>query len=355
MRVKVYLQVALIVIISFFSSSFSFSQNDEFTEFNEESSIQNIQQDSLLSDEFGESFDELDQSTGEFFEDEISSEEIPISYNRLNWAIAILLFTILAGILVRIKSTRKLRVLFLLASMVFLGFYRGGPGIISSLQNTYLLFIGFNTNWQAIILFLGLLPITYFFGKVFCGWACYLGALQEFLYIGRIKLFQTEKAQKIMRITRYIVFGLLLIQLTITNTILWNKIGPFKVAFNLYSTNLTGYILLAILLISSLFIYRPFCKAICPAGLIFGWITKIPGAAVLGINSSCAGCKTCSTSCKINAITRDKKQSKLDNQECIMCGECMDDCNIKSISTKRKGEKHHGKIILKGIKISNNI
>ncbi len=52
----------------------------------------------------------------------------------------------------------------------------------------------------------------------------------------------------------------------------------------------------------------------------------------------------------MNAITRENKISKLDNQECIMCGECMNDCKTMSISTKRKGGKHHAKIILKGIK-----
>lgn len=305
------------------------------------------------TDEFSEiddEFSEFDNSSEEFVEYEgdvapVIVEEV--SYNRLYWDLAILVFTILAGVFVRYKYTRNLRVVFLLAAVVFLGFYRGGPGIISSLQNTFLYFLGLSTNWQAIILFIGLLPVTYFFGKVFCGWACYLGALQEFLYIGRVKIFQTEKAQKVMRIIRYVVFVILILQLTFTQTILWNKIGPFKVAFNLVSPNITGYILLGILLVSSLFIYRPFCKAVCPAGLVFGWITKIPGASVIGINDTCSGCKTCNTSCKINAITRDNNVSKLDNQECIMCGDCLSDCKTTSNNIFRKSKNHYGKIKLK--------
>jgi polyferredoxin len=142
----------------------------------------------------------------------------------------------------------------------------------------------------------------------------------------------------------------LLIQLTVTDTILWDEIGPFKTAINLYSPNLTGYILLGVVLVSSVFIYRPFCKVICPVGLIHGFVSKIPGASVLGINNSCAGCKTCNTSCKINAITRDEKISKLDNEECIRCGDCMDDCNIKSMSIYTNGNNHKHKIYLKGIK-----
>ena len=329
------------------------AQNDEFSEFDQETEIENIQSidNEFTDDEFSnDEFSTDDDEFSEFLEN--SSEEIKprTNWNRFYWAISILFATLLSGIFVRFEATRKIRPIFLLAAVVILGFYRGGPGIISSFQNTFLFFIGVTDKWPAIVLFLGLIPITYFFGKVFCGWTCYLGAIQEFLYIGKFKILQSEKSQKIMRIIRYVIFVILLTQLTITQGIEWSTIGPFKVIFNLFSPNITGYVLLVILLISSLFIHRPFCKMACPAGLFYGWITKLPGASVLGINDSCAGCKTCSISCQINAITREGTTSKLDNQECIMCGECMSDCKIKSIQPFKKGEKHHGKITLKGIK-----
>jgi ferredoxin len=296
-------------------------------------------------DEFSEGSDEF----GEFSEGETMSKP-KTNWNRFNWAIGILFFTLLAGIFVRHEKTRKLRPLFLLGAVAILGFYRGGPGIISSFQNTFLFLIGASGKWTAIVLFLGVLVLTYLYGKVFCGWICYLGAIQEFLYIGDIKILQSEKAQKIMRSIRYVILGILLVQLAVSQSIEWSKIGPFKVIFNLYSPNITGYVLLVILLISSLFIHRPFCKMVCPAGLIFGWVTKIPGASVLGITTSCAGCKICNTSCEIRAITREGKISKLDNQECIMCGGCMNDCKIKSIKPFTNNKEHHGQITLKGIK-----
>ncbi len=346
----------LAVFVLSFVSLISFAQTDKSTKFKE-----NTEQVSK-TDEFDNNSDEFDNT--EFVDDsttdefsEFSDEDVVVSeavhktnWNRFNWAIGILFTTFIAGIFVRHEKTRKLRPLFLLATVVILGFYRGGPGIISSFQNIVLILLGQYWKWTAGILFIGVIILTYFQGKVFCGWICYLGAIQEFLYIGKIKILQTEKAQKIMRIIRYVLLALILVQLIITQTIEWSKIGPFKVIFNLYSPNITGYILLGILLISTLFIHRPFCKMVCPAGLIFGWVTKFPGASVLGITNSCAGCKTCNTSCKINAITRDGKESKLDNQECIMCGECMNDCKIKSIQPFRNNKTHKGQITLKGIK-----
>jgi len=351
---RIYPYIFLIVLLLF--SSTSYSKIDDFSDFENDTALtQTNDEFSETSDEFSEeSTDEFSEgNTDEFseFSEEAEEEYVPkTNWNRFNWAIGILFATLIAGFFVRHEKTRKLRPLFLLAAVVVLGFYRGGPGIISSFQNVILVAFGQYWKWTAGVLFLGVIILTYFQGKVFCGWICYLGAIQEFLYISKIKILQTEKAQKIMRIIRYVLLAAILIQLILTQSIEWSKIGPFKIIFNLYSPNLTGYILLGILLISSLFIHRPFCKMVCPAGLIFGWVTKIPGASVLGITNSCAGCKTCSTSCKINAITRDGKTSKLDNQECIMCGECMSDCNIKSIAPFRNNKEHKGKIVLKGIK-----
>ncbi len=370
-------QIILVLIIVFSFSIFDVQANtfilSQDTEFNDDSNFDkgfeeknnkntttDFQDEKKASDEFDTGGDEFssdtENSSDEFSEFSENSEEIEepqhkTNWNRFNWAIGILFATLLAGFFVRNEKLRKLRPVFLLASVVILGFYRGGPGIISSFQNTFLYAIGVSWKWTATILFIGVVILTYFQGKVFCGWICYLGAIQEFLYIGKIKVLQTARAQKVMRIIRYILLGAILVQLIITQTIEWSKIGPFKVIFNLYSPNITGYILLVIVLLSSLFIHRPFCKMVCPAGLIFGWITKIPGAAILGIdNNTCAGCKTCNTACQINAITRDNKTSYLDNQECIMCGECMNDCQIKSIQPFRKNKEHQSQIVLKGIK-----
>ena len=359
MKIK---QIILAVLLLIFTVSIQ-AQTQDSTEFDEFDNIESIdstkneqgtENDEFSDDEFNnDEFSSDDEfSSGDASEDfsNTADADKPVSYNRLYWAIAILLYTILAGIFVQFKATRKLRGLFLMVGLVILGFYRGGPGVISSFQNSYLLAIGVEVNWQAIVLFIGLIPVTYLFGKVFCGWVCYLGAIQEFLHIDKVKLFQSEKAQKVMKIIRIVVITALIIQLTFTHIILWNKIGPFKVAINLFSPNITGYVLLGLVLISSVFIHRPFCKTICPVGLLHGFISKLPGASVLGIDTSCAGCKTCNTSCQINAITRDGKTSKLDNQECIRCGDCMDDCKISSISIYKKGGQHNDKIILKGIK-----
>ena len=356
MKSFIYGLLALTLWLGATSYGFAQSEFDDFD--NNTTAVSSAEaEDEFAEDEFndsaGDEFSEFQEDTAA---DEFAAvdDDVMIHYHtnwtRFYWALGILSATLLAGFFVRFKKTRSLRPLFLLAAVVVLGFYRGGPCIISSFQNTILVALGYSNAWPAIVLFLGVVVLTYFFGRVFCGWTCYLGAIQEFLHIGKFKIWQSKKAQKRMRIVRYIALVALIIQLVITHHIEWYEIGPFKVLFNLYSPNLTGYILLGILLISSLFIHKPFCKMFCPVGLVLGWVTKIPGASVLGITDSCTGCKSCDIACQINAITRDGKVSELDNQECVMCGECMNSCRVESIGPFRNSSKHKNQIILKGVK-----
>ena len=338
-------RVLFITVALLFANLCAISADDEFQEFDEFEQVDTAGSEFVSADEF-ESFEQV--STGEECSESCSGEGCSGEKGKANtnWVYGILLFTIVAGIFVRFKSLRSLRGLFLLSSLVILGFYRGAcPCPIMSFQNGILALFGMEMQWHKLLWFVGLIPITYLLGKVWCGWICHLGALQEFLFVpGKVKILQSAKAQKIMRYTRMALLVILIAQLAITKTNLFKNIDPFKVAFNLYSINITGWILLGLLLLSSVFIYRPFCKTVCPIGLVLGWISKIPGAAVIGVKGDCTGCVSCFRSCKINAITRDDKFSMLDNQECIACGECIQGCSKKTLQFVRKN-KNHGDIV----------
>ncbi|MCU7549305.1 4Fe-4S binding protein [Chitinophagaceae bacterium LB-8] len=250
------------------------------------------------------------------------------------WAGGMLMVTILAGILIRYKATRVARPFFLVASVALLGFYRGScPCPISWLQVSFLYFTGQESHPVKAMWFLALIPITYFGGRVWCGWVCHLGALQELLHFpGKFNFLSSSKAQKIMRYTRLVVFFALIAQLLVTQTILWNKVDPFKTAYNLMASNVVSWVLLAMILVISVFMYRPFCKTACPVGLVLGWMSKIPGTAAISPKEGCIGCKMCSTACKSRALTYNNKVVILNKQECITCGECIEACKLKSLT-----------------------
>jgi NAD-dependent dihydropyrimidine dehydrogenase PreA subunit len=245
------------------------------------------------------------------------------------------LFTllILISFLIRYESFRKTKGLFLMASVVYLGFFKGAcPCMISSFQNTILAILGSDIEWVSMVWFLGLIPLTFFFGKVWCGWLCHLGGLQEFLFQSpKLNILKLQKTQNILRYIRVGFLVVLIIQLLITRSNIFIHYDPFKVAFNLFSANLTGYILLIPLLISSVLIYRPFCRTVCPIGLILGWVALIPGARQLSKKDSCIDCISCSKSCQSKAMIYENKKSELQVQDCILCGDCMGSCKKHSL------------------------
>lgn len=334
-----------------FSEFKAFNENDSSDEFDEFKTF----------DEFKE-FTEGDSTSACTQVCEKTCARKAAEKNRQTWVIIILVFTVIAGILARFSATRNLRGLFLIASLMIVGFYKAGcTGCpINSFQSIFLWFFGLfgdeevRTSLSSVLLIIALVPVTYLLGRVYCGWICHLGALQELIYRpAKFKVMQTPKAQKILKYTRYGLLTVLIVQLGIMGIRYWCRIDPFVNIFGfrdfylmltetkVFDTELIIImILVVLLLISSVFTFRPFCRTACPVGLILGLISKIPGASVIGLKSECSGCKLCNAACDVKAITRSEKISSIDNMDCIMCGDCVDACGKNGLNFFRKSKKH---------------
>jgi len=341
------MKIHLIIFLNILFSFSIFSQEDEFKPFNEDTT--------QTTDEFTE-FKEFDSDTSHICL--AKCKGCPNAQNNnfdnfdLSWGSTLtitliaLTLTIISGFLVRFNKTRNLRPIFLLIGLVFFGFYNGAcPCMISSFQNLILFLSGVEINLTSMLWFLGLIPITFIFGKVWCGWVCHLGALQEFLFRpNNFVWLKTEKTSYYLKIIRYVLLAALVIQLLIMGEIFWCKIDPFIGIFNInlnYNYEIVSGILIVLLLISSIFSFRPFCRTVCPVGITLGWISAIPGASILGLkNSDCISCKNCNDSCDINAIMKRKRISYLDNKECIACGNCIDNCKNFGIQHVRKNKQN---------------
>lgn len=362
---KLYLFLGFIVVLSLLSTSFLHSKyisrdsceafsdstnfdefvipGDEFVPMDDTSGFIQIQ----AFEEDGEIFstDDLDEFSLEI-EDISEAEKLTILEslieNKKHIIELLTMFSmlIIIGLLFKKHWFWRLRPLFLVAMLVWLGFIHGGcPCMISSFQNMVLAILGVKINWVSLFWFLGLIPLTYFFGKIWCGWLCHLGALQEFLFsTTKLEILKKERHQKMIKYFLIVVFVILIAQLIITRTNVFIHYDPFKVAFNLFSAYKFGYVLLVILLALSALIYRPFCRGFCPVGLIMGWITLIPGAMNMNIikRNNCSDCSLCSKTCKSNAISYKNKVVSINNTDCIACGDCAYSCKKNAFSFSRK-------------------
>jgi ferredoxin len=173
--------------------------------------------------------------------------------------------------------------------------------------------------------------------KFICSWGCQLGTLQDFIFrlnrnskdtkglIGQIKV-----SFMITNSIRVIFFLLLVTAAFIWATDIVEPIDPFKV-FKPQAIGIAGGLFISLILIASLFVYRPWCHFFCPFGL-FGWfVEKISIFKIKVDYDKCISCMACSKACPSTVMETILKQDKI-IPDCFSCGTCLETCPVNAIS-----------------------
>jgi Pyruvate/2-oxoacid:ferredoxin oxidoreductase delta subunit len=234
------------------------------------------------------------------------------------------IFTGLILYLLRLEALRKP---FLILSLIVLGFYLGGcPCAVGVV---FKILIG-----GGIALFLIPVAISVIWGRVFCGWTCPLGAVQEFVHAGKLGVRVPDRMDKYLKYLKFVILGVFGYLTITTGNYIWGDYEPFKVLFNFQGTATATAILLITLLVS-LFIERPFCRYACPLGAVFVLTSRSVLRKVGPDAQKCTGCKLCTRgSCAMNAIRYVDSATGLpvvDNGECITCLRCGDVCPKRAL------------------------
>ena len=85
--------------------------------------------------------------------------------------------------------------------------------------------------------------------------------------------------------------------------------------------------ILVLVIIGSIFVFRFFCKTLCPLGAIYGLLNKISLYGLKVKKEDCIFCGKCEKICKMD-INPIKNPNSI---ECIRCGECAAVCKNKAI------------------------
>ena len=81
-------------------------------------------------------------------------------------------------------------------------------------------------------------------------------------------------------------------------------------------------------LLSSIIIYRPFCRYVCPLGAIYGMFNKISFYRFKIDETKCTKCDACQKACKFDIKVYENPNSA----DCIRCGDCKAACPHGAIS-----------------------
>ncbi len=258
-----------------------------------------------------------------------------VTFDSLNLKLWYIFF--LVGMILFIFKLKQIRKPFLFLSVIILGFYLGAcPEPVGT---PFILFIG-NSSMFKIALILLLIPviISLVWGRVFCGWICPLGGVQEMIFSDKTALALPAKVDKYLKWLKYLLLATFFYLNWSTGKNLWAEYEPFKVLFNFEGT-IPAIIILAITILLCIVIERPFCRYICPLGAILTLSSRIAPFKVRVVEDICKGCKSCSKNvCPMNAIKmqdNDLKVPIVDNLECIKCLRCEESCRFKAIFIER--------------------
>ncbi len=200
------------------------------------------------------------------------------------------------------KRSRSSLIWISVFSLAYFGFFREGCICsVGSIQNiTLALFNQSHTLPLSALLFF-LIPLIFalFYGRQFCAGACPLGAIQELTGLYPVKL--PRSIEVILSSVPYVYLGLAILFAATDSQFIICKYDPFVGIFRLNATA-TMIVFGVLLLVAGVFVNRPYCRFLCPYGVLLSWFSLFSEKHLTITPDECINCKLCENSCPYNAI-----------------------------------------------------
>ena len=253
------------------------------------------------------------------------------------WIAVVVAATVL---LRRRQVTPRLRLAFLIGGVLVFGvgyglLARGGlnPNPVFSVRNLLMVVL---VRRQVVIpvaaMLVILLVMVFVSNKSTCGWGCQLGLFQDLLY--RARLPKWKAPFWLSNTVRIVAFVALVAGLAVAGLDWIGLIDPFQLFSFRFTTGVVAF--LAVLVVASLFMYRPWCHFLCPFGLL-GWLVEQVSLFRPRINrAECKKCQLCVKACPGHAMADFYSGAKV-HADCFACGACIDACPFdKALSWSTK-------------------
>lgn len=201
---------------------------------------------------------------------------------------------------------------------------------------------------SSLVLLLAVAILSIFLGRAFCGFICPLGTLQRLMAslghkmkIRQVKL--NKNLDKTLRFSKYVVLaGILLLTYRAGSLVIrpydpWAAYMHLSTGAEVFSESLVGVVILIILLLSSLFVERAWCRYFCPLGAALSLISPLSLFKVRRNSSSCSNCNLCSRNCPMGIQANEGQGPS--SRECIKCGQCVETCPKSGTMEIKRGSK----------------
>ncbi len=187
-------------------------------------------------------------------------------------------------------------------------------------------------------------------GRMICGWLCPFGLVQELMYKIKTPKLKKSPVTRVLSLLKYVILVFFVFVVPIAYAFkdmpfpafckyicpagtLEGGIGLLSNAVNESYFSMLGplftwkFMLMISILVGCVFIFRLFCRFICPLGALYGLFNKISVFGIKVEQHNCVNCGLCVKHCKMDV-------RHVNDAECISCGECIQVCPTQAIVWK---------------------
>ncbi|MBQ9428758.1 MAG: 4Fe-4S binding protein [Clostridia bacterium] len=222
-----------------------------------------------------------------------------------------------------------------------------------------------NRNFHLSLYVFGfLVAVGALLGRGVCGFLCPFGLLQELLYkipLPKKKTRRRLPGESALRALKYVMLFLFVLLLPMAVTDITGQgepwfckyicpVGTLEAGIPLVLLNkglqsAVGFLyawklwILAVLLVLSLWIWRPFCRYLCPLGALYGFFNRFALYRYTVDETKCLQCNACRAACKLDLPVWEKPNGI----DCVRCGACLAACPTGALGTLISLQKKQSK------------
>lgn len=236
---------------------------------------------------------------------------------EVSWMLGLLALVTVAFFLKR----DRLRWVALVATFLYLGWFDGG--FLSVSHITAVISVGpavFLEDIPLLLFVVFTVVTTLLAGRVFCGFLCPFGALQDFLekvVPGKFKRELPRALHERLYLVKYVCLAAILLPaLAGSRASIFSFFEPFGTVFFL-SSSIVLWAIAGGVLIASAIVPRFYCRYACPLGAALAVASSVSPFRIRRVEQ-CDHCKVCEQACPTGAI----EGPRIDFRECVRCNIC---------------------------------